>query len=87
MTKIRDSLVILEENTGRRRELLSKPQPQNNSKTVAGSVLTDDDPGYFKGVPSGEILEEDSESGEGFEDEQEICQRISNGYLYSQSLN
>ena len=56
------------------------------SSIVAGSVLTDDDPGYFKGVPSGEILEEDSESGEGFEDEQEICQRISNGYLYSQML-
>ena len=39
---------------------------------IAGSVLTDAEPGYFKGVPSGEILEEDIESGEGSEDEQDI---------------
>ena len=39
---------------------------------VTGSVLINDGPGYFKDVSNGKILENDIESGEGFEEEQEI---------------
>ena len=43
---------------------------------VAGSVLNDDGPWYFKEVLNGEILEDEYEFGEGFEDEQEIVKDL-----------
>ena len=47
---------------------------------VAGSVLTDEEPGYFKEEPGGEILEE----GEGSkEDEQEIVKELAMDILFS----
>ena len=44
--------------------------------TVTGSVLTNNGPGYFKDVLNGKILEDDIESGEGFEEEQEIVKDL-----------
>ena len=43
---------------------------------VTGSVLTNDEPGYFKDVSNGKILEDDIESREGFEEEQEIVKDL-----------
>ena len=56
---------------------------QRSFYNVAESVLTDDKLGYFKEEPSGEILEEDSESGEGSEDEQEIVKELAMDILFS----
>ena len=44
--------------------------------SVTGSVLTNDEPGYFKDVSNGKILEGDNKSGEGFEEEQEIVKDL-----------
>ena len=53
-------------------------------ESVAGSVLTDDEPGYFKEEPGGEILEEGEESKE---DEQEIVKELAMDILFSKCLN
>ena len=44
--------------------------------TVIEPVLIDDGSGYFKEVLNGEILEDEYEFGEGFEEEQEIVKDI-----------
>ena len=43
---------------------------------VTGSVLTNNEPGYFKDVLNGKIPEDDNESGEGFEEEQELVKDL-----------
>ena len=48
---------------------------------VAGSVLNDDEPGYFKEESNGEILKNDSEWGEGFE--QEIVEELAKDIIFS----
>ena len=44
--------------------------------SVTEPVLIDDGSGYFKETFSGEILEDEYEFGEGFEEEQEIVKDI-----------
>ena len=47
-----------------------------NYIVVTEPVLVDDGSGYFKEAFSGEILEDEYEFGEGFEEEQEIVKDL-----------
>ena len=53
---------------------------------VTGSVLTNDEPGYFKDVSNGKILEDDIESREGFEEEQEIVKDLASKIYIPKAL-